>query len=186
MINRLLKSKENLKGKFVRRCMMDSKSEGMDFTCKDCGGKVLFVYITYSVITSYKTAYFDSLELLEVTSITEYEEDGWLDEDHQIIYFPSQPTYCGNYLDDRVLHSLDESELHNYTDGEEVEGESKRDEDSVVYKVQCKGCKRDIEFGWSEDGLIWPSEAKDFDPEICEPDPRYKESWIKKAGHKIV
>ena len=48
------------------------------------------------------------------------------------------------------------------------------------FYVNCAGCDREIEFGWSRpdrDGGIFPMECSDFIPEEIWPEPRYLDSW---------
>jgi hypothetical protein len=52
-----------------------------------------------------------------------------------------------------------------------------------MFFVNCSGCDREIEFGWSlpnRGGLIYPAECSDFVPEELWPEPRYLDSWHEK------
>ena len=48
------------------------------------------------------------------------------------------------------------------------------------FYVNCTGCDREIEFGWSQPnrgGRIYPIECSDFIPEKVWPDPKYMNVW---------
>ena len=52
-----------------------------------------------------------------------------------------------------------------------------------MFFVNCAGCDREIEFGWSQPdrgGRIYPAECSDFIPEKIWPEPRYLDSWQQK------
>jgi hypothetical protein len=52
-----------------------------------------------------------------------------------------------------------------------------------IFYVNCAGCDREIEFGWSQadrGGRIFPAECSDFIPEKLWPEPRYLNSWHEK------
>jgi len=61
--------------------------------------------------------------------------------------------------------------------------EPESDTGSDKYFVNCAGCDREVEFGWSKlnrGGLIFPVECSDFNPDGLWPEPRYLDSWHKK------
>lgn len=48
------------------------------------------------------------------------------------------------------------------------------------FYVNCAGCDREVEFGWSQPnrgGRIYPVECSDFSPEKVWPDPKYRSVW---------
>jgi hypothetical protein len=53
------------------------------------------------------------------------------------------------------------------------------------FYVNCAGCEREIEFGWSQPnrgGRIYPVECSDFIPGNVWPDPKYADVWKQRAG----
>lgn len=130
----------------------------MRFNCKTCGNTELIVTHEYTIV------YHDGGET--------WREWGPLDDDHHWDYEESE-------------------KLDFFTDwgGLEERGfdpggnETMTDPDSHQFYVNCVGCKREIEFGWSHPdrgGRIWPAECDDFNPWKSWPEPRYRDSWHKK------
>jgi hypothetical protein len=53
------------------------------------------------------------------------------------------------------------------------------------FYVNCAGCDREIEFGWSQPnrgGRIYPVECSDFIPGKVWPDPKYADVWKQRSG----
>ncbi len=126
------------------------------FTCPNCGNHGLIVTHEYT---------------LDYGQYHEYwREWGPLDNDHHWEYDDSEKT------DDEFL-----------TWDEDVSDEPETIDHEFF--VNCEGCDREVEFGWSHPdraGRIWPAECTDFNPWLCWPEPRYKDSWQTKNWLRFV
>jgi len=113
-----------------------------------------------------------------------YEQRSQLDEDHHFGGLPvTEVVERGDVVKDEseincqlCYESASESDWR-VEDGETKDGGGE-------FFVNCGGCNREIEFGWSHPdrgGRIWPVESSDFNPWKSWPEPRYKESWRAKG-----
>jgi hypothetical protein len=88
---------------------------------------------------------------------------GLLDDDHQVEFEE----------DEKLEESINwDEEFHDEPKAADEE-----------FYVNCEGCEREIEFGWTHPdrgGRIWPAECADFNPGMCWPEPRYREAWAEK------
>lgn len=169
------------------------EDENLAFNCKDCGSEDLIVEIEYGITEEFENTLecscdedndFAARRTYSVT--TYYREINELEEDHHI----------GAVLESEILDEDEQEEsefevqCHNCLE-EASESDwtiktisSEIDEDSKEFYVRCRGCDREIEFGWSHPGRggrIWPLESKEFNPWKCWPEPRYYDNWLKRG-----
>lgn len=147
-------------------------THGPNFTCKECGSHEL-------IVEHFFTAYAGPtwVEFLEKGDLNL--EPG--DEAAHTVEEWSEPEEVETGLDEESDDLEDEDD-----DGEQ---ELEVDDDSHSYFVRCKGCDREIEFGWTRpegEDRIWPVECRDFDAAKCWPDPRYQDEWVRRGWlHRI-
>jgi len=143
-----------------------------EFTCKICGGHKITVTHVWTVLAGPESE--------------SWREWGTLEEDHQWRY----------HFKEKIENDENEdSEVERGDFGEFAEDDS--DSEPEVYEmfepesdpegdefyVNCAGCDRELEFGWSRPdraGRIFPVECSDFIPGEAWPEPRYVESWQKR------
>ena len=162
------------------------------FACKDCGADELVVecYRTY-VTEIVETLACECGEILDdpAAEYTNYasetiREYGTLDEEHRWKAEDTEKLESETEEGEHLVHCAQCLNDASAEDWERSEGESEVDDDSIEFYVCCAGCDREIEFGWSHPdrgGRIWPAESSDFNPWKSWPEPRYRESWLKKG-----
>jgi hypothetical protein len=126
----------------------------MKFNCKTCGCNELTVTHQYDIV------YKDGRDT--------WQESGPLDDNHHWSYENTEK------LESQTeWGTLEEREY--YPDAPDIE--TMTDPDSHEYFVNCAGCDREIEFGWSHPdraGRIWPAECDDFTAGRAWLEPRYE------------
>ena len=148
--------------------MNDNKS--WEFTCKTCGGHDLNVTHVWNILAG------DDGE--------SWQEWGPLEADHLWHYEYKEKIEKG---DDEVERGDFGEFAEDDSDSEPEEYEvinQESDPESDELYVNCAGCDREIEFGWSQSnrgGGIFPVECSDFIPGKFWPEPRYMDSWQKKG-----
>jgi hypothetical protein len=148
-------------------------AHGKNYTCKECGSHELFVEHFF---TAYAGAHW--VEFLEKGDLNIDTAD---DAAHTVEeWSEAEEVETGS---DEELNAPGE-DGEDDDEKEEEEEELEVDDDSHAYFVRCKGCEREIEFGWTRPGgedRIWPVECRDFDAKKCWPDARYQDAWAKKG-----
>ena len=137
------------------------------FTCKKCGSHELIVTHLWSILAG--------------PDSESWQEWGPLEADHRWHYdFKEQ---IEKEEDDEVERGDFGEFAEDDSDSEPEEYEMlERDDDpeSDEFYVNCAGCDREIEFGWSQpdrDGRIFPVDCSDFVPLQIWPDPKYVDVW---------
>jgi len=144
------------------------------FTCKECGSHKLTVTHTWSIQAG--------------PNSEQWQEWGPLKDNHHWHY---------EFREKVEADADDETERGDFGDLEEDDSVSEPEEYEVYetggtqendeFYVNCEGCDREIEFGWSKPdrrGQILPVEFSDFVPNESWPDPRYLEIW-QQAGWDV-
>ena len=142
------------------------------FTCKTCEGHKLTVTHVWSILAGPDSESWQEWGLLKNNHLWRYafkekignEED----EDDEV----ERGDY-GEFAEDDSDSEPEEYEVF------EPENDSESDE----FYVNCAGCDREVEFGWSQPdrgGRIFPVECTDFVPGKFWPEPRYFDSWQQK------
>ncbi len=161
------------------------------FTCKDCGGHDLIVRIhgkLFKTVTETQDCVCDNgndiAYELKYDEYTPFEKVYWLDEDHSFTE-KLEEEYDTPEKDEEIENNIYCEDCYKPTDQCDInDGDPNLWEvEYEEYFVECNGCNREIEFGWSHierREQIFPAECKDFDPWECYPDSRYHEEWRKK------
>ncbi len=142
-----------------------------DFTCKTCGEHRLTVSRVWHTLAGHK--------------IERWQESGPLKANHLWSF----------KIREKIEKEIDpnkEDEVKRWDFGDDTKNNSssKSDEKKLSehgsypigdkFYVNCAGCDREIEFGWSQPnrgGGIYPIECSDFIPEKVWPDPKYMNVW---------
>jgi hypothetical protein len=152
---------------------MDSH-QPWEFTCKTCGGHSLNVTRIWNILAG--------------PDSETWQEGGALETNHhwRFEFKEKVEKQKGNNQDDEVkqgdLGEFIEDDSSSKPEEYKV-FEQESDPGSDEFYVNCAGCDREIEFGWSKPnrgGLIFPAECSDFIPEEIWPEPRYMDSWHQK------
>ncbi len=159
------------------------------FTCQGCGSNKLTVTYAYTLFEYFTNTLSCTCHRSEIGVAAEkryhransYIEVGPLDDDHHWNYRYKEPVEEAIYQENSYtvgcpgcLERAKDSQWRTINDGAEI------DDASVEYYVNCSGCNREIEFGWSHSnrvGRIWPVECYDFEPGKYWPEPRYRHAW---------
>lgn len=166
------------------------------FKCPECGCEELDVIRRFTRSTHVESTLSCDCGKEEVAAMRQYridalcEQVGTLDDLHQVdLDGVEEVETLGTEEQEfeircpECAEGADESCWE--TDSTLVEVEETEDE----FFVQCQGCGREIEFGWSHPergGRIWPVECADFNPWRSWPEPRFTESWHKKGWLKPI
>jgi hypothetical protein len=151
------------------------------FTCKECGNHDLYVIRNYAMNSLFRFADHEELMGYEGESYEEFEQEGEIEHDHRFLW--SSPHSSGVNESIVKRFSIDKDDISDYPEEKEYD-EPELEKGSEAYYLYCRGCNREIEFGWTQpnrEGRIWPVEYSDFDPRDAFPEPRYKESWEEKG-----
>jgi len=161
-----------------RRITVMNDHHPWDFTCKTCGSHKLTVTRVWKILTGPDS---------EI-----WQEWGPLEADHLWRFEFKEKIEKEKYKDDEV----ERRDFGEYTKDdssskpEEYEiFEKESDPEGDEFYVNCAGCDREIEFGWSQPnrgGRIFPVECSDFIPGECWPEPRYLDSWHQKHWLQTV
>jgi hypothetical protein len=145
-----------------------------EFTCKTCGAHKLTVTRVWHILAGPDSERWQEWGPLEVNHLWHFEFKEKIEKvkeetDDQMDY----RQVFSEYAKDTSISKLKDYEIYEQQDNP---GNDK-------FFVNCTGCDREIEFGWSQPdrgGGIYPAECSDFNPEILWPEPRYLNSWHEK------
>jgi len=148
-----------------------------EFTCKTCGSQKLTVTRVWDILAG--------------PNSENWQEWGPLEDDH-LWHFEFKEKI------EKEKGKDDEVERWNYDEYTKDDSSSKPEEYEIYepennpgtdqFYVNCAGCDREIEFGWSQpnrDGRIFPVECSDFVPGKYWPDFKYFDSWQQKGWLNI-
>jgi len=150
-----------------------------EFTCKTCGSHGITVTHTWTILVGPDTESWQEWGPLEADHLWRYDDKEKIekedddDEDNE-----GERGDFGEFVEDDSDSEPEEYEIF------EEESDSESDE----FFVNCTGCDREIEFGWSQPdrgGRIFPVECSDFNPGEIWPEPRYLDSWQQKHWLRI-
>jgi hypothetical protein len=140
-----------------------------EFTCKTCGGHKLIVTRVWEILAGPDSECWQEWGPLDANHLWSFEfkekiekEKVKDDEDEQWDF--------REYTRDDSSSKPEEYEIY---EPEDNPGNDR-------FYVNCAGCDREIEFGWSQPnrgGRIFPAECSDFIPGVYWPEPRYLDSW---------
>lgn len=145
-----------------------------EFTCKTCGAHKLTVTRVWHILAGPDSERWQEWGPLEANHLWHFEfkekmEKVEEDADDQMDY----RQVFSEYAKDTSISKPEDYEIY------EPQDNSGND----MFFVNCAGCDREIEFGWSQPdrgGRIFPAECSDFIPEKIWPEPRYLNSWHEK------
>jgi len=141
------------------------------FTCTTCVTHKLNVYRVWKILAGPESETWQEWGTLETdhTWVFKFKEKVEKDQDAEV-----ERGDFGYFAED---DSSSKPEDYEVFESEDNPGNDK-------FYVNCAGCDREIEFGWSESnrgGGIFPVECSDFTPGKFWPEPRYLDSWQKKG-----
>jgi hypothetical protein len=156
----------------------DSRSTAMndhqlwEFTCETCGGHKLIVTHVWTILAGPNSESWQEWGPLEANHLWHYEFKEKMEQDKDEEGEVERGDF-GEFLEDDSDSEPEEYEIF----------EQESDLESDEFYVNCAGCDREIEFGWSgpdRGGRIFPVECSDFIPREVWPEPRYLDSWQQK------
>ena len=133
-----------------------------EFTCKTCGGHRLTVYRVWTILAGPDTESWQEWGPLNADHSWRFEFKEMVAEEEDEV----ERGDFGEYVDDDSTSEPEDYEIH--------EPESNPGNDK--FYVNCAGCDREIEFGWSKPnrvGGIFPVECSDFNFGDVWLEPRY-------------
>lgn len=151
--------------------------QSWEFTCKTCDGHSLTVTHVWNTLAGPESENWREWGPLQKDHLWRYDDKEKIgkeeDEDNEV-----ERGDFGEFAEDDSDSEPEEYETF------EQEGDPESDE----YYVNCEGCDREIEFGWSQPdrgGRIFPVECSDFAPGKFWPEPRHWDSrqqkhWLRK------
>jgi hypothetical protein len=154
-----------------RRITMNDNAVS-NFTCQECGGHNLIVTHVWSILAGPDSENWQEWGLLKANHLWRYTFKEKIDKEEDDDDEGGQGDY-GEFAEDDSDSEPEEYEVFR------PESDSESDE----FFINCAGCDREIEFGWSKPdrgGRIFPVECTDFVPGKFWPEPRYFDSWQKK------
>jgi len=140
-----------------------------EFTCKTCSSHKLTVTHVWNILAGPESESWREWGPLKADHLWRYDFKEKVEQDEDEEDEVERGDF-GEFAEDDS-----DSEPEEY---EEFEQES--DSESDEFYVNCTGCDREIEFGWSQpdrDGRIFPVECSDFVPLQIWPDPKYVDVW---------
>lgn len=140
-----------------------------EFTCKTCGGHNLTVTRIWSILAGPVSERWQEWGPLEADHRWHFEYKERIEKEEDKDDEVEQGNF-GEYVEDDSASEPEEYEIF----------EPRDDPESDEFYVNCPGCDREIEFGWSQPnrgGRIFPAECSDFIPGEIFPEPRYLVSW---------
>ncbi len=143
-----------------------------EFTCKICGGHKLTVTHVWSILAGPESESWQEWGSLEADHLWRFEFKEKVEQESDEEGEVERGDF-GEFADDDFDSEPEDYEIF------EPEDDPENDE----FYVNCAGCDREIEFGWSEPdrgGRIFPAECSDFVPGEYWPEPRYWDSWQQK------
>lgn len=114
---------------------------------------------------------------------------GPLDEDHGVEWEDEETDGTDTIVDETEIgcppcYEAGIGDEDFVTIESDCEDPIRSDIDPNRFRVECDGCRREIEFGWSHPdraGRIWPVEASDFNPMKSWPEPRFRDAWAERG-----
>jgi len=143
-----------------------------EFTCKTCGGHNLTVTHAWSTLAGPESESWREWGPLEADHLWRYDYREKIENDEDENDEGERGDF-GEFAEDDSDSEPEEYEIF----------EQESDPEGDEFYVNCAGCDREIEFGWSSPergGRIFPVECSDFNPGETWPEPRYLDSWQKK------
>jgi len=141
-----------------------------EFTCRNCGSHALTITHVWSLLAGPESESWREWGPLEADHLWRYDFKEKLEPGEDEAEDEGERGDFGEYAEDDS-----DSEPEQY---ESFEPES--DPESDEFYVNCEGCDREIEFGWSQPergGRIYPVECSDFVPGESWPETRFWEAW---------
>ena len=141
-----------------------------EFTCKTCGGHNLTVTRVWNILAGPISERWQEWGPLEADHLWHYEYKEKIEQESD------------NEEEREDLRELAEDDSASEPEEYEI-FEPEDNPESDEFFVNCAGCDREIEFGWSQPdrgGRIFPVECSDFIPGEIWPEPRYLDSWQQK------
>ena len=145
-----------------------------EFTCTTCGAHKLTVYRVWKILAGPESETWQEWGALEADHSWAFKFKEKVGKDDGV---EDERWDFGEYTKDNSSSKPEEYEIFEPQDNP---GNDK-------FYVNCAGCDREIEFGWSQPdrgGGIFPTECSDFNPEGLWPEARYMDSWQKKGWLK--
>jgi len=140
-----------------------------EFTCKTCGDHSLTVTHNWTILAGSDNESWQECGPLESDHLLRFNDREKIekedDEEDEV-----ERGDFGEFAEDDSASKPEEFEIF----------EQESDPESDEFYVNCAGCDREIEFGWSQpdrDGRIFPVECSDFVPLETWPDPKYVDIW---------
>jgi len=144
------------------------------FTCKTCGGHDLNVFRFWTILAGSESENWQEWGPLDADHHWHFEFKKKLEKETDAEV--EQPDFA-EYAKDNSSSSPKEYEIH----------EQRINPGNDRFYVNCAGCDRGIEFGWSQSnrgGGIFPVECSDFSPQGIWPEPRYLNVWQQRGWLK--
>jgi hypothetical protein len=146
-----------------------------EFTCKTCGSHRLTVTRVWKILAGPDSESWQEWGPLEADHhwLFEFKERIEKEKDKDNVDEVEQWDF-GKYTKDNSSSEPEEYEIY----------EPVNNPGNDKFYVNCAGCDREIEFGWSQPnrgGRIFPVECSDFIPGKYWPEPRYLDSWRQKG-----
>jgi hypothetical protein len=155
-----------------RRSIALKDDQPWEFTCNTCDGHSLTVTRIWTILAGPDSERWQEWGPLEPNHLWRFDFKEKIekkeDEDDE-----NERGDFSEFAEDDSTSNPEEYEI--------IEQES--DPESDEFYVNCAGCDREIEFGWSQPnrgGRIFPAECSDFIPGEVWPEPRYLDSWQQK------
>jgi hypothetical protein len=145
-----------------------------EFTCTTCGGHKLNVYRIWNILAGPESETWQEWGPLEADHTWRFKFKEKIQKDKE------DDTRRWNFREYTKDNSSSRPEEYEIFEPEDNPGND-------MFYVNCAGCDREIEFGWSQPkrgGGIFPAECSDFNPEGIWPEPRYLDAWQKKGWLK--
>ena len=149
-----------------------------EFTCKTCGGHNITVFRSWTVLAGPASESWQEWGPLEPNHHWHFEFKKRLEKEKAEVGADDVEGWdFAEYAKDTSSSRPEEYEIY---EPEDNPGNDRFD-------VNCAGCDRELEFGWSQPnrgGRIFPVECSDFMPGNIWPEPRYLDSWQRKGWLK--
>lgn len=153
---------------------MMNDNQSWEFTCKTCDAHELTVTRVWNVLAGPDSERWQEWGPLEANHLSHFLFREKIEKDKEDEANRSDYRQAfREYANDTSISSLKDNEIY----------EQRNNPGNDMFFVNCSGCDREIEFGWSlpdRGGLIYPAECSDFVPEELWPEPRYLDSWHQK------
>lgn len=142
-----------------------------EFTCKICGANQLTVTRVWNILAGPDSEKWQEWGPLEADHswCFKFKEKIENEQDNEASRVGYRKAFR-EYINDDSNARLKDNEIHT----------PHSNPGNDMYFVNCSGCDREIEFGWSQPdrgGRIFPVECSDFMPHKLWPEPRFVRSW---------